>query len=167
MRLISQPITIRDWAILNDTLDSKLIVYCSSLFFNIAIDNHNRSQVVIERYQTICSRYYWITISMHQNFCSISQEAFLIKDSLHSSRICNETYSKTTSTTEELISRILPNLLQSHILCAGTDIGKQGSCLGDSGGPLMIFNRTTRICKFKRFLYFSQSDVLVAGALVY
>ena len=69
-------------------------------------------------------------------------------------RICNETYSKTTSTTEELIHNTLPNLFQSHILCAGTDIGKQGSCFGDSGGPLMIFNRTARICKFYYCQYF-------------
>jgi len=32
----------------------------------------------------------------------------------------------------------LPQLFQSHILCAGTPIINQGSCYGDSGGPLMF-----------------------------
>jgi len=27
-------------------------------------------------------------------------------------------------------------LIPEHLICAGVDIGRQGSCNGDSGGPL-------------------------------
>jgi len=37
----------------------------------------------------------------------------------------------------------LPELFPSHVLCAGDDFGKQGSCHGDSGGPLLFHNWET------------------------
>ena len=35
----------------------------------------------------------------------------------------------------------LPQLFQNHTLCAGSDIVEKGSCNGDSGGPLMKYQR--------------------------
>jgi secreted trypsin-like serine protease len=37
----------------------------------------------------------------------------------------------------------LPQLFQNHTLCAGSDLVIQGSCNGDSGGPLMYYQRKT------------------------
>ena len=39
----------------------------------------------------------------------------------------------------------MPNLFQNNLLCAGIEIGTQGSCHGDSGGPLMIKDRATEL----------------------
>ena len=41
------------------------------------------------------------------------------------------------------VKEYLPKLFQPYILCAGNIATKQGSCSGDSGGPLMIFNTRT------------------------
>jgi len=57
---------------------------------------------------------------------------------------CNQTHSK--QTTEKIHGKItekIPQLFQNHILCAGATIGSQGSCKGDSGGPLMYHDSLT------------------------
>jgi secreted trypsin-like serine protease len=41
------------------------------------------------------------------------------------------------------IEEKLPQLFRDDILCAGSHIGGQGSCLGDSGGPLMYYDLDT------------------------
>ncbi len=58
---------------------------------------------------------------------------------------CNSSFVETTST-KDLIQEALPKLFQDNIFCAGNDLGKEGSCKGDSGGPLMIKNRRLNQC---------------------
>ena len=55
-------------------------------------------------------------------------------------RYCNNTHTATSGRTKERVQKELPELFQNHILCAGTLIGSQGSCKGDSGGPLNAFD---------------------------
>ena len=38
------------------------------------------------------------------------------------------------------VGKFLPQLFQPNLLCAGYESAGQGSCEGDSGGPLMVFN---------------------------
>jgi len=39
-----------------------------------------------------------------------------------------------------LVEQYLPDLFKPILLCAGYESADQGSCEGDSGGPLMVFN---------------------------
>jgi hypothetical protein len=55
---------------------------------------------------------------------------------------------ETTSSTKDLIQTTVPKLFQSSILCAGNDVGVEGSCKGDSGGPLMTKNRRQNQCNY-------------------
>ena len=57
---------------------------------------------------------------------------------------CNKTHTETTASNKEKIKTLLPQLFQSNLLCAGVVIGTQGSCHGDSGGPLMIYSIETK-----------------------
>ena len=57
---------------------------------------------------------------------------------------CNETHLQTTVKTKEVVAEKLPDLFQGHLLCAGVNVGQQGSCKGDSGGPLMYYDFTRK-----------------------
>ena len=54
---------------------------------------------------------------------------------------CNSTHSQTSKLIEKRVKEKLPQLFQDHLLCAGTTVGRQGSCKGDSGGPLLYYDR--------------------------
>jgi len=62
---------------------------------------------------------------------------------------CNKTHTKTTFSTADIVQKKLPNLFPNHLVGAGSDIGIQGSCEGDSGGPLMIINRESQQCRLE------------------
>ena len=62
----------------------------------------------------------------------------------HSSE-CNSSYIETTSTRES-IRKLLTKGFTDGVMCAGSDLGMEGSCKGDSGGPLMTFDRRLQQC---------------------
>jgi secreted trypsin-like serine protease len=53
---------------------------------------------------------------------------------------CNSTYSRPSGLKQKIIDESLPQRIQDHLICAGALVGQQGSCEGDSGGPLMYFD---------------------------
>ena len=69
---------------------------------------------------------------------------------------CNTTHEKTSGKIAVAVGKFLPQLFQPNLLCAGYESAEQGSCEGDSGGPLMVFNT-------KLFQYFQVG--LVSGGV--
>ncbi len=54
---------------------------------------------------------------------------------------CNKTHTNITNPdTKNIVQNYLPELFQPNLLCAGYDSSEQGSCKGDSGGPLMFYD---------------------------
>jgi secreted trypsin-like serine protease len=56
---------------------------------------------------------------------------------------CNATHEKTSGKVASSVEQYLPELFKPNLLCAGYESAEQGSCKGDSGGPLMIFKTKT------------------------
>ena len=62
---------------------------------------------------------------------------------------CNTTHENVIGSTKRIVQIYLPELFQPNLLCAGYESSEQGSCKGDSGGPLMFYKTGTFKCPTK------------------
>ena len=69
-----------------------------------------------------------------------SQVLKRVTQTIYPEEYCNDTHSRKGAVAEQ-VQKVVPDLFQSHVLCAGYDIGNQGPCRGDSGGPLQFHDR--------------------------
>jgi hypothetical protein len=84
----------------------------------------------------------------------------LIIDFFAQSSYCNDTYASAVGVNKQYVDTYLPKLFQSNLLCAGHESSEQGSCKGDSGGPLMqnkVGKQTSSNSKKVTFSFLLQS----------
>jgi hypothetical protein len=61
-----------------------------------------------------------------------------VSQQIFDNEYCNKTHIREDSY-KETIKKAVPDLFQSHLICAGTNDRSQGACKGDSGGPLQLY----------------------------
>ena len=58
---------------------------------------------------------------------------------IYPNEYCNQTHTREGAINDR-IKKVVPDLFQSQVLCAGIKSGVHGACKGDSGGPLQFFD---------------------------
>ena len=58
---------------------------------------------------------------------------------IYPNKHCNDSYTRQGAFGEK-VKEVVPDLFQSHVICAGDNVSGERACRGDSGGPLQFYN---------------------------